>query len=155
MNQDCASTDDITGSPGIEMTFKSCDSEMIVVNRIEIIEEGTCENINRTVIDYDPPVTSGNITYISKTTELVQGVPLADQLGVWNIVPQQILVLLSGSDVNGNPISGRFAPSTDIVYTPNECGSGPIEFNESGLGNVRFVSTISIYFVSTTHYPLE
>jgi hypothetical protein len=154
MNQDCASTDDITGSPGIGITYKSCDSDMIEVTRVEIIEEGTCENINQTVIDYDPPVTSGNITYISKTTELQPGVPLADQLGVWNIVPQQILVLLSGNDEDGNPISGRFAPSTDIVYN-NECGSGPIEFNESGLGNVRFVSTISIYFVSTTHYPLE
>jgi len=151
--QDCQSTDDISGLPGIAdvpFDLKKCNSELIEVTQVLIDEEGL-DRIKRSTYDFDPPVTSGTVEYTSETTELQPGVPLANQV---DIIPSEMYVYLSGNDANGNPISLASTSSTNIIYT-NECGSGPIEFSDSGLGNVIFVSTISIYFVSTTHYPLE
>jgi len=72
-----------------------------------------------------------------------------------DVIPLGIFVILWGNDVDGNAINAIYRPYANIIYT-NECGSGPIEFDNSGLGNVNFVSTtILMYFVSATHYPLE
>ena len=151
--QDCANTDDISGLPGIQdfrFDLQNCNSDLIEVTQVQIDEEGL-NRIKRSTYDFDPPVTSGTVEYTSASNDLLPGVPLANQV---DIIPSEMYVYLSGNDANGNPISLVSTSSIFIVYT-NECGSGPIVFDDSGLGNFNLVSTISIYFVSTTHYPLE
>ena len=153
--QDCANTNDIEGlvsGVSAPTTFQRCNSDLIEVTQVQIIEEGYNTNINTTEIPFEPPVTSGTIEYISKSTELVPGVDLEDQAE--DVIPKQVYVVLWGNDQSGEAISIRSRPEFNIIYT-NECGSNPspIEFDDSGLGNVIFVSTtILIYFVSTTHY---
>ncbi len=145
--QDCATTNEIAGLPGI-VDFVRCNAALIEVNRVQIIEGGYYDTIIKsTVVDYDPPVTSGTIEYVSKSTELISGVDLEDQAG--DIIPLQIFVILRGNDVNGTAISAIYRPYANIRYT-NECGS-PIEFDDSGLGNIRFVSTSRcIFYINNT-----
>jgi hypothetical protein len=123
--------------------MKKCNSELIEVTQVYIFEEGYEQNINKQLTVFDPPLTSGTIEYTSVSTQLQAGVDLDDQVD--NIIPIGIAVYLLGNDQNGDPIPLASAPYASITYT-NVCGSGPIVFDDSGLGNVRFVSTISIYF---------
>ncbi|KAL7448606.1 hypothetical protein ACHAWC_000764, partial [Mediolabrus comicus] len=137
--QDCANTDEISGLPGIldRRFMKKCNSELIEVTQVQIFEEGYEQNINTPVIDLDTPVTSGTIEYTSKSNELQPGDDLDDQVD--NIIPIGISVYLLGNDQNGGPIGLQDAPYASITYT-NECGSGPIVFDDSGLGNFNLTT---------------
>ena len=152
--QDCENTNEIEDLPGIRFAsigptkWTACNPDLIEVTQVQIIEEGTCGTIVSSDTFFDPPVTSGEIEYTSKSTELQPGVDLADQVDVWDIVPLEIYVRIMGKDASGNDISIIRSPYSNIVYS-NECGSGPIVFDDLGLGFVNFVSTILIYFVSS------
>lgn len=151
--QDCDNTDEIAGLPGILGASQSCNPSLATVTQVQIFEAGYDTNIIKSTVvaDYDPPgVTSGTIEYTSISTELISGVDLEDQAE--DIIPQEIFVILQGNDINGD--DAVFSAIATIVYT-YECGS-PIDFQNSGLGNIRFVSTSRyVYFISTTHYQLE
>ena len=152
--QDCDSTNDIRGLPGIYDAFTFCWSTNVKkVTRVEIFEYDPTvrENKNKTFY-FDPPVTNGTVDYTSVSNELQPGVSLEDQS---NLVPFFISVAPFGNDEDGNPV--RFSAGSSTIYYLHSpladarfaCdGTGPIEFNNSGLGYVRLVSIIiSIYFV--------
>lgn len=141
--QNCDNTNDIRGLPGIQSAFPDfCNPQLSEVTQVIIDENDSMLGSVpiRTVIDVDPPAKSGDILYTSMSDELNAGVRLEDQL---DRAPSAIVVQMFGNDEDGNRVSRPFL--SQISYT-NECGSGPIDFQNSGLGYHSYVSMVSIYY---------
>jgi hypothetical protein len=148
--QDCDSTNDIAGLPGILSAFTYCFDNVKEVTRAEIIEYyySTVSKKWKTVFSF-PEVTSGEVDYTSVSNKLQPGVSLGDQV---DDAPLGITLNLYGNDEDGNPVL-LLAGRSGIVYT-NECdGTGPINFQNSGLGYVRLVSITMSIIMYQLHYP--
>jgi hypothetical protein len=149
LTQDCLSTDEIAGLPGIADANQQCNfnPDLNKVTHVQITEINVGGDlISQYTQEFDPSVTSGTVDYTSVSYRaILPDLDLEYQLGV---IPGGILVDLFGTtDEVTLPISRA------LIYYTNECGSGPIVFNDSGLGNIELVSTTSICFVSTALYP--
>ncbi len=151
--QDCATTD-IRFIPGLGSISVGCRSSLLkMVTQVVITEYGPGGGIQPSIKEVRQSITgtSGTVPYTSASNDLQAGAPLEDQ-SISTVVPGSIRVVLEGNDQNGNPLT--FPPRVSIGFT-NECNGTPINFQNQGIGYLRFVSIMSIYFVSTTHYPLE
>ncbi|KAL7459529.1 hypothetical protein ACHAWC_011249, partial [Mediolabrus comicus] len=134
--QDCQSTDDISGKPGVEDAAQFCSPYVKEVTRVVIKEYNKITGAPiETPFYFDPPVTSGEVEYTSVSNELITGVPLKDQS---NLVPVSIYVRLWGNDENGQPVMNY--PITSFMHYTNECNGSPINFDNSGLGYVSFTT---------------
>ena len=132
LGQDCPNTNEVEDLPGIVAggSFQQCSS-LKEVARIRIVEVLSSLGPKTTEIQVDPPETSGDITYESLSTS----VPDENKV---NFAPVSIEVTLFENN-------NELGPSSDatIAYT-NQCGTGPIAFDNSGIGYISIVSIMTI-----------